>query len=52
LVRQLNSEQRMILDDIIYRKQRNPSKSLFIFLNKEVGTIKTSMLLCIIQYLL
>jgi hypothetical protein len=52
LVRQLNSEQRMILDDIIYRKRRNPSKTLFIFLTGGAGTGKTFTLLCIIQYLL
>ena len=48
LVRQLNNEQRMILDEIIYEKQRNPSNTLFIFLTKGAGTLKTFMLFCII----
>jgi hypothetical protein len=38
LVRQLNSEQRT--NDIIYGKQRNPNKFLFIFLIGRVGTGK------------
>jgi flagellar biosynthesis GTPase FlhF len=48
LVQQLNNEQRMILDDIIYKKRRNPSKNLFIFLIGGAGTGKTFTLLCII----
>jgi DNA replication protein DnaC len=52
LVQQLNSEQRIILDDILYKKRRNPRISLFIFITGGAGTGKTFTLLCIIQYLL
>jgi hypothetical protein len=52
LVQQLNSEQHIILDDILYKKRRNPRKSLFIFITGRAGTWKTFILLCIIQYLL
>jgi Cdc6-like AAA superfamily ATPase len=52
LVQQLNSEQRIILDDILYKKRRNPRKSLFIFITGGASTGKTFTLLYIIQYLL
>jgi chromosomal replication initiation ATPase DnaA len=41
LVQQLNNEQRIILDNVLYKKRKNPRKSLFIFIIGGVGTGKT-----------
>jgi hypothetical protein len=44
----LNDEQRLIVDDIILKKHKYPSKPLHIFLTRGARTWKTYILMCII----
>jgi hypothetical protein len=51
-MRQLNNEQETIVDDILYKKPKNPTKPFHIFLTRGVGTRKTFILTCIIPNML
>jgi hypothetical protein len=51
-MRQLNNEQRAIVDNILYQKIKNPTKPFHIFLIDGVGTGKMFTLMCIIQNML
>jgi hypothetical protein len=51
-MKKLNDEQRLIEDDIIYKKHKYPSKLLHIFLIGGVGTRFFFILMCIIQNML
>jgi hypothetical protein len=51
-MKQLNNEQRTIVDDILYQKIKNPTKPFHIFLIGGVKTMKTFTFMCIIQNLL
>jgi hypothetical protein len=42
-MRQLNNEQKVIVDDILYQKIINPIKPFHIFLTNGVGTRKLSL---------
>ncbi len=48
-MKELNHEQRIIVNDILYKKNKNPTKLLQVFLTWDVGTTKTYTLMCIIQ---
>ncbi len=52
LLRQLNKEQRLVLDDVMHRKQLYPNTSICLLLTKGVGTSKFFTLKLIIQGLL
>ncbi len=52
MLRQLNEEQRLIFDDIMYRKQVYHNIPIHIFLIKGVGTSRNFILKWIIQGLL
>jgi len=47
-MKQLNNEQRVIVDDILYQKIKNPIKPIHIFLIGDVGIEKMFTLMCII----
>ncbi len=47
-----NDEQRCIIDDIIHKKHKYPSKPLHIFLIEAATIGKTFTLVCIIQNML
>jgi hypothetical protein len=51
-MRKFNDEQHLIVDDILYKKNKNPMQPLYIFLTWGIGTRKTFTLMCIIQYML
>jgi hypothetical protein len=51
-MRQLHNEQRIIIDDILYQKIKNPLKQFHIFLTSGVRIGKTFTFMCIIQNLL
>jgi hypothetical protein len=51
-MKQLNNEQKTIVDDILYKKTKNPTKPFHIFLTKNVGTRNVFTLTCIIQNIL
>ncbi len=44
----LNDEQRLIIDNIIYKKHKYPSKPLHFFLTRGAGIGKKFILMCII----
>ncbi len=50
--RQLNEEQRLIFDDIMYRKQKYPNILIHIFLTRSAQIGKTFTLKLMIQRLL
>jgi hypothetical protein len=47
-----NDEERLMINDIIHKKHKYPSKSLHIFLIEGVGVGKIFTLMCIIQNML
>jgi hypothetical protein len=51
-IRQLNNEQRIIVDDTLYQKIKHPTKPFHIFLTVGVGTRKTFTFMCIKQNML
>jgi hypothetical protein len=51
-MRQLNNEQIVIVDDILYQKIKNAAKPFHIFLIGGVGARKAFTLVCIIQNVL
>jgi len=51
-MRQLNNEQKTIVDDILYKKTKNPTKLFHIFLTWNVGTRIFFTFTCIIQNIL
>jgi hypothetical protein len=51
-MKQLNNEQRTIVNDILYKKTKNSTKPFYIFLARGVGTRKPFFSTCIIQNML
>jgi hypothetical protein len=51
-MKQLNNEQKVIVDDILYQKIKNLSKPFHIFLTVDARTGKTCTFMCIIQNML
>jgi len=49
---QLNNEQKTIIDDILYQKVKNLTKSFHVFLIGGAGIVKIFTLMCIIQNML
>jgi hypothetical protein len=48
----LNYVQKTIVDDIVYKKIKNPTKPFHIFLTRGFSTWKTFILKCIVQNML
>jgi hypothetical protein len=51
-MRQLNSEQKNIVYDILHKKNKHPTKPLHLFLTRGVGIGFFLILMCIIQNML
>jgi len=51
-MKQLNNKQMAIVDDILYKKTKQPNKPLHIFLTRGVKTGKIFTFMCIIQNML